>query len=63
MRLENITINYHYTQNATRISFGAPAAAAFFALFPLRIAAPQAHVYQGDGSAMEKETVRMAVMR
>ena len=58
-----MTINYHYTQNATRISFGAPAAAAFCSWFPLRVAAPQVHVYHGDGSAMEKETVRMAVMR
>ena len=63
MRFENITINFHYTQIVTRISFGAPEAAACFALFPLRVAARQVHVYQGDGSAMEKETVRMAVMR
>ena len=46
-----------------RINFGALAAVAFFASFPLRVAAPQVHVYQFDGSAMEKGTVRMAVMR
>ena len=63
MRFENMIINYHCIQNATRISFGAPEVAACFALFPLRVAARQVHVYQGDGSAMEKETVRMAVMR